>query len=179
MGEAVLPDGIDLLEDPTLQRISGSKPFDAEGLPVAPRHIVENGVLQGWILDLATARKLGLASTGNAARGTSAPPSPSAGNVRLTPGAASREELIAQMGTGLLVTSMIGSSINATTGDYSRGASGFWVENGEIVRPVNECTVAGNLRQMLRGFIPANDARPHVGRQVPSLLVEGLTIAGG
>ncbi len=82
------------------------------------------------------------------------------------------------MGTGLLVTSMIGSSINATTGDYSRGASGFWVENGRIVRPVNECTVAGNLRPMLRSLVAANDARLHVGRQVPSLLVDGLTIAG-
>ncbi|TFL19975.1 TldD/PmbA family protein [Jannaschia formosa] len=179
MGEAVLPDAIDLVEDSTLPRISGSKPFDAEGLPVGPRRLVENGVLKGWVLDLATARKLGLTSTGNAARGTSAPPSPSAGNVLLTQGDATREDLIAQMGTGLLVTSMIGSSINPTTGDYSRGASGFWVENGEIVRPVNECTVAGNLRQMLRSLIPANDARTHIGRQVPSLLVEGLTIAGG
>ncbi|MGC1259781.1 MAG: metallopeptidase TldD-related protein, partial [Jannaschia helgolandensis] len=127
----------------------------------------------------ATGRKLGMASTGNAARGTSNPPAPSVTNVRLTPGDATREDLLAQMGTGLLITSMIGSSINATTGDYSRGASGFWVENGRIVRPVNECTVAGNLRDMLMTLIPANDARRHVGRQVPSLLVEGLTIAGG
>ncbi|PWJ16266.1 TldD/PmbA family protein [Jannaschia seohaensis] len=179
MGEPVLPKGIDLIEDPTLRRISGSKPFDAEGLPVARRAIVRDGVLQGWMLDLATARKLGLQSTGNASRGTSTPPSPGAGNVLLTQGARSRAELMAEMGTGLLVTSMIGSSINPTTGDYSRGASGFWVENGEIVRPVNECTVAGNLRDILRSVIPANDARTYVGRQVPSLLVEGLTIAGG
>ncbi|MEL6586403.1 MAG: TldD/PmbA family protein [Pseudomonadota bacterium] len=178
MGELVLPDGLSLIEDPTLPRISGSKPFDAEGLPVAAREIVSAGRLQSWTLDLATGRKLGLASTGNASRGTSAPPSPSVGNVRLTQGPQSRDDLIAQMGTGLLITSMIGSSINATTGDYSRGASGFWVENGEIKYPVNECTVAGNLRDMLRRLIPGNDARLHVGRQVPSLLVEGLTIAG-
>ena len=82
------------------------------------------------------------------------------------------------MGTGLLITSMIGATINPTTGDYSRGASGFWVEGGELRYPVHECTVAGNLREMLRGIIPANDAKPHLGVQVPSLLVEGLTLAG-
>jgi PmbA protein len=82
------------------------------------------------------------------------------------------------MGTGLLITSMIGASINPTTGDYSRGASGFWIENGEITYPVNECTVAGNLRDMLKTLVPANDARTHLNIVVPSLLVEGLTIAG-
>ena len=135
-------------------------------------------MLQGWVTDLATGRKLGVGSSANAARGTSAPPSPSVTNVILTPGDCDRDGLMAEMGTGLLITSMIGSSINATTGHYSRGASGFWVENGQIVRPVNECTVAGNLRDMLRTIRPANDARNWVGRQVPSLLVEGLTIAG-
>lgn len=179
MGEAVLPAHLSLTEDPLMPRISGSRPFDGEGLPVAARDIVRDGVLMGWTLDLATARKLGMQSTGNGARGTSSPPSPSVTNVRLTPGDVTRADLLAEMGTGLLITSMIGSSINATTGDYSRGASGFWVENGEIIRPVNECTVAGNLRDMLMTLRPANDARLHVGRQVPSLLVEGLTIAGG
>jgi PmbA protein len=179
LGEAVLPAGISLREAPHLPRISGSKPFDAEGLPTEARDIVRDGVLQGWVLDLATARKLGRAPTGNAARGTSAPPQPSVSNVILTEGDRSRDALLSEMGTGLLITSMIGSSINATTGDYSRGASGFWIENGAIAYPVNECTVAGNLRDMLRRLVPANDARRHVGRQVPSLLVEGLTIAGG
>ena len=117
-------------------------------------------------------------STANASRGTSAPPSPSAGNIALTQGSASRDDLIRDMGTGLLVTSMIGSSINATTGDYSRGASGFWVENGEITYPVNECTIAGNLRDMLMTLTPANDGRAHLSRVVPSLLVQGLTLAG-
>ena len=178
LGEVVLPAGIDLIEDPLRPRIGGSKPFDAEGLPVARRVLVSGGVLQGWTLDLATARKLGMASTGNAARGTGAPPSPSAGNLALTQGEVSRAALMAEMGTGLLVTGLIGSSINPTTGDYSRGASGFWVENGEIARPVNECTIAGNLREMLMTIRPANDARAHLGRVVPSLLVEGLFIAG-
>ena len=144
----------------------------------ARRALVEDGILRSWTLDLATGRQLGLPSTGNAGRGTSAPPSPGAGNLALTQGSASRADLIAEMGTGLVVTALLGASINPTTGDYSRGASGFWVENGEIVRPVNECTIAGSLRAMLATIRPANDARPWLGRVVPSLLVEGLVIAG-
>ena len=177
-GEQILPDGLSLIEQPLRPRASGSRPFDAEGLPTAERAIVDKGMLTGWTLDLATARKLGLQSTANAARGTSSPPSPSVSNVALTQGSASREDLLRDMGTGLLITSMIGSSINPNTGDYSRGASGFWVENGELAYPVNECTVAGNLRDMLRGIVPANDARTHLSHVVPSLLVEGLTLAG-
>jgi len=178
VGEQVLPSGLDLVEDPHRPRTPGSRPFDAEGLRTGRRMLVENGMLTGWTLDLATARKLGLQSTASAARGPSAPPSPSVGNVALTQGDLSREALLAEMGTGLLITSMIGASINPTTGDYSRGASGFWVENGEIAYAVNECTVAGNLRDMLRTIRPANDARRHLSRVVPSLLVEGMTIAG-
>jgi PmbA protein len=178
LGEVVLPESLSLIEDPHRTRATGSRPFDAEGLPTAPRHIVEDGVLKGWTLDLATARKLGMRSTANAARGTSGPPSPATWNVALTQGTRSREDLIREMGTGLLVTSMIGATINPNNGDYSRGASGFWVENGEIAYPVNECTIAGSLPDMLRSLIPANDARPHLSRVVPSLLVEGLTLAG-
>lgn len=179
MGEPVLPAGLSLTEDPSRPRIAGSRPFDGEGLPPAAAPIVEDGVLRRWLLDLATARKLGLPPTGNAYRGSAAPPGPGAGNVALTQGAESRDDLIAAMGSGLLVTSMIGTTINPTTGDYSRGASGFWVERGAIAYPVNECTIAGNLREMLARIRPANDARMHLSRVVPSLLVEGLTIAGG
>ena len=178
LGEQVLPAHLSIVEDPHRARIGGSRPFDGEGLPTARRAIVENGILTGWTLDLATARQLGLQSTANAARGTSAPPSPATSNVTLTPGDSTRDELLAQMGTGLLVTSMIGSTINPTTGDYSRGASGFWVENGEITYPVNECTIAGNLLDMLMRITPANDAKAHHSRQVPSLLVDGMTLAG-
>lgn len=174
----VLPKGISLEEDPSRARIAGSRPFDGEGLPSASGAIVEDGVLKRWLLDLSTARKLGLNSTGNAYRGISSPPTPGVGNVTLTQGRQSHEDLIREMGQGLLVTSMIGSTINPTTGDYSRGASGFWIENGEIAYPVNECTIAGNLREMLATFQPANDARGHLSRVVPSLLFEGLTIAG-
>ncbi|MEM7439663.1 MAG: TldD/PmbA family protein [Pseudomonadota bacterium] len=178
LGDRVLPKGLNLTEDPFRARIRGSKPFDGEGLPVARRALVEDGILQGWILDLATGRKLGLASTANASRGVGAPPMPSVGNLELTPGVDTRDDLIAQMGTGLIVTSMIGSTINLNTGDYSRGAAGVWVENGEVIGPVNECTIAGNLRDMLASMTPANDAQAHLSRVVPSLLVEGLTIAG-
>lgn len=178
MGERVLPAGLDLWDDPLLPRVPGSRPFDAEGLPARRLTLVEDGVLVSWVLDLATARQLGLRSTASAGRGTSAPPYPATGNLELTQGTPDRAGLLREMGTGLLVTSLLGASINPTTGDYSRGASGFWVENGEIVRPVNECTVAGNLREMLLSIRPANDARPWLGRVVPSLLVEGLVIAG-
>ncbi|OAN96128.1 TldD/PmbA family protein [Sulfitobacter geojensis] len=178
MGQAVLPDHLSLIEDPHRPRASGSRPFDAEGLATRKRLIVENGILQGWTLDLANARKLGMDPTANAARSTSSGPGPTNWNVALTQGEQTRAELIRDMGTGLLVTSMIGSTINPNTGDYSRGAAGFWVENGEITHTINECTIAGNLRDMLRVMIPANDARTHLSRVVPSLLVEGMTLAG-
>lgn len=178
LGKQILPKGINLIEDPTRARISGSKPFDAEGLPVGVRNIVDDGMLTGWTLDLASARKLGMKSTGNASRGVGSPPSPGAGNITLTGGTKTREELLSDMGTGLLVTGLIGSTISPTTGDYSRGASGFWVENGQIIRPVNECTIAGNLHQMLANIVPANDGRTHLSRVIPGLLVESMTIAG-
>lgn len=178
MGQEVLPAGLDLIEDPHRPRATASRPFDAEGLPTHRRAIVEDGVLTGWTLDLATARKLGLESTGNATRGFSAPPSPSPWNIALTQGSQSRDDLLRDMGTGLLVTSMIGSTINPNTGDYSRGAAGVWIENGTPTHAVNEVTIAANLRDMLLRIIPANDARPHLSRVVPSLLVDGMTLAG-
>ncbi|MDE4132323.1 TldD/PmbA family protein [Phaeobacter sp. QD34_3] len=178
LGQQVLPANLSVIEDPHRPRISGSRPFDGEGLPTRRRAIIEDGVLTGWTLDLASARKLGMESTANAARGIGSVPSPSNWNIALSQGAQSRADLIAGMGTGLLVTSLIGSTINPNTGDYSRGASGFWVENGEIAYPVNECTIAGNLLEMLLRIQPANDARSHLSRVVPSLLVEGMTLAG-
>lgn len=177
-GQLVLPEGMDLIETPHRAGVAGSRLFDGEGLPTSERKIIDDGVLTGWTLDLATARKLGLSSTGNASRGTSGPPSPSVGHVALTQGTQSQADMIRDMGTGLLVTSMIGSTINPNTGDYSRGASGFWVENGELAYPVNECTVAGNLHDMLARIVPANDARSHLSRVVPSLLIDGMTLAG-
>ncbi len=178
LGRQVLPATLSVIEDPLRPRIGGSRPFDAEGLPTARRAIVENGILTGWTLDLGTARKLGMASTASASRGTSSPPSPSTTNIDLTQGASSLHDLLRDMGTGLYVTSMIGSTINPTTGDYSRGAAGFWVENGALSHPVNECTIAGNLRDMLLRLVPANDARAHLSTRVPSCLIDGMTLAG-
>jgi PmbA protein len=178
LGQQVLPSGLSILEDPHRPRIAGSRPFDAEGLATRPRLIVDQGVLTGWTLDLASARKLGMSSTASAGRGVTSPPSPGTANIALTQGTATRDDLIRGMGRGLLVTSLIGASINPTTGDYSRGASGFWVEGGQITHAVNECTIAGNLRDMLMRITPANDARAHLSHVVPSLLVEGLTLAG-
>lgn len=176
--ELVLPEAYSLIENPRLPRMSSSRPFDAEGLATRPRDIVRDGVLAGWSLDIATANKLGMTSTASAVRGTSSPPSPGVSNVTLMGGTADRADLIRDMGRGLIVTSMLGSSINATTGDYSRGASGFWVENGEIAYPVNECTIAGNLRDMLGGIVAATDLPDWRSHRVPSLLVQGMTIAG-
>ena len=135
-------------------------------------------MLSGYKLDLSSSKNLDLESTGNAVRSVSSPPAPGISNISLDGGLKSRADLIMEMGTGLLVTSMIGLTLNQVTGDYSRGASGFWVENGEIQYPVNECTIAGNLKEMFKTIIPANDAKKHLSFAVPSLLVQGLKIAG-
>ena len=178
LGERVLPAGFDLVERPRLPRMGASRMFDAEGLATAERALVRDGILQGWTLDLSTARKLGMESTANAMRGTGSPPSPGVTNLALTEGLRTPGAMIREMGRGLVVTSMLGASINPTTGDYSRGAAGFWVEGGEIAWPVNECTIAGNLRDMLLRVTAANDARDWQAMRVPSLLVEGMTVAG-
>ncbi|GMG81796.1 TldD/PmbA family protein [Paralimibaculum aggregatum] len=176
LGERVLPRGIDLCERPHRRRGRASRLVDAEGLATADRALIADGVLESWVLDLATARQLGLESTGNARRGAGGPPRPGLGNLELAQGDRSRDALLAEMGTGLLVTGLIGSSINPTTGDYSRGANGFWVENGEIVHAVNEITIAGRLPEIVASMVPADDADPEKAVVVPSLLVEGLTI---
>ncbi|UXU75852.1 MULTISPECIES: TldD/PmbA family protein [unclassified Paracoccus (in: a-proteobacteria)] len=179
LGERVLPQGFDLHEDPHLPRHAASRLFDAEGLATRPRLMVGDGILAGWTLDLSTARKLGMTSTGSAMRDAGSPPSPGVTNLELRAPAHARDALIRDMGRGLIVTSMLGSSINPTTGDYSRGAAGFWVENGQIAYAVNECTIAGNLREMLLRLTAADDARCWRAMRVPSLLVEGMTVAGG
>ncbi len=178
LGERILPEGLSLIEEPLRPRISASRPFDAEGLPTAERLIIDRGVLTGWVLDLATGRRLGMKSTANAVRATSGGPSPAVTNVTLTPGETAPGAMLRDMGTGLVVTSFLGATINPTTGEYSRGAAGFWVENGEIAYPVNECTIAGNLREMLGRIVPSNDAEEHLSRRVPSILLDGMVLAG-
>ena len=155
-----------------------SKPFDGEGLATVRRNIVEDGVLRTWILDLRSARQLGLKSTGNASRGTSSPPSPAATNLYVEPGLVTPEALIADIKSGLYVTDLMGFGVNPVTGDYSRGAAGFWIENGEVVYPVSEMTIAGNLMDMYLNITAANDLQFRYGVNAPTLRVDGMTVAG-
>lgn len=179
MGAQILPAALSLTDNPHRRRALGSRPFDGEGMAIAARALIEDGVLMDWVMDTAAAKQLGRPAPGGARRGVGSPPSPGTSNLALTEGEKSREELIADMGEGLIVTSLIGSSISATTGSYSRGASGFWVENGEIAYPVNELTIAGSLPDFIKTMIPANDADHAKSLIVPSILVEGLTVASG
>ena len=179
MDQQIIPAAFSLTDDPHRVRGAASRPFDGEGMAIAPRALIEDGVLTGWQMDTATARQLGLKAPGGGRRGVSSPPSPGSSNLTLTQGDASYDDLIRDMGEGLIVTSLIGASINPNTGDYSRGASGFWVEHGEISHPVNELTIAGSLPEFLMTMIPANDADLAKSLIAPSLLVEGLTVASG
>ena len=177
-GSVILPENLSIIEDPHRRRVSSSRPFDAEGLGTKTRKIVDNGILCDWTTDLSSSRKLDLKSTGNATRGIGSIPVPSNWSISLTQGTKSQSELVKDMDCGVLVTSLIGSTINPNNGDYSRGASGFWIENGEVQYPISELTIAGNLNHMLKKIIPANDARQYISRVVPSLLIDGMTIAG-
>jgi PmbA protein len=177
MGQAILPKGVTITDDPTRKRGLGSKPFDGEGLAALPLTIVEDGVLNHWFLDSSTGRELGLASNGRAARGTGSP-SPSSTNLTLLPGPETRDALLKSIGTGLYVTDMIGSGVNGITGDYSRGASGFWIENGELTYPVSEVTIAGNLIDMFARLRVADDLIYRYSMNAPTVAVEDLTLAG-
>ena len=177
-GKAIFPASITIVDDPLQRRGLASKPFDGEGLPTRRMKLVEAGVLQTWVLDLHSARQLGLESTGSASRGTGSPPSPSTSNVYLEPGRVSPQALIAEIGQGLLVTELIGMGVNLLTGDYSRGAAGFWIENGEIAYPVSEVTIAGNLNDMFRNLTAADDLEFRAAVNAPTLRVDGMTVAG-
>ncbi len=178
MGEQVMSTTLTIMDDPHRVRGLASKPFDAEGLANAPMALVKDGVLQTWILDLHTARQLSLESTGRAARGTSSPPSPSTTNVHLAAGTVSRKELISDITSGFYVTSLMGMGVNGITGDYSRGASGFWIENGEIAYPVNEMTIAGNLKDMFMRMTAADDLEFLHATNAPTVRIDGMTVAG-
>ena len=178
MGDRVFAEGVNIIDDPHRDRGLRSKPFDAEGLPNARKHLAENGVLKTWVLDLASARQLELESTGNAARGTASPPSPAVTNLYMEAGALSPKELIADIENGFYVTELIGMGINMVTGDYSRGATGFWIENGEITYPVSEMTIAGNLKEMFARLVPADDLVFRYGTDAPTIRVDGMTVAG-
>ena len=178
LGEKIFASGIDIVDDPLRPRGLRSRPFDAEGVAGRRRKLVEDGVLMTWLLDCATARELDLETTGHAQRGVSSTPSPSPSNLHLAPGGKSPDQLIADIADGFYVTDMIGMGVNLVTGDYSRGASGFWIENGERTYPVSEVTIAGHLLEMFASLAPANDLAFRYGANAPTLRVEGMTVAG-
>ena len=174
----VFAPGVTVVDDPLRQRGLRSLPFDGEGVATERRTVIADGVLKTWLLDSRSARQLGLASTGHAVRGTSGPPSPACTNLWLEPGPESRDALIGGVASGLYVTELIGMGVNQVTGDYSRGAAGFWIEGGEIAYPVSEVTVAGNLRDMFRQLTPAGDLSFRYGVDSPTVRIDGMTVAG-
>jgi PmbA protein len=178
LGQQLFKPGIQVQDDPRRRRGLRSRPFDAEGVATRPLALVEDGVLVSWLLDSATARELGLATTGHAQRGVSSAPSPGATNLHLAAGRTSPDELMADITEGFYVTELIGMGVNQVTGDYSRGASGFWIENGRRSYPVSEVTIAGNLIGMFRQLTPADDLQFKFGTNAPTLRVEGLTVGG-
>ena len=178
MNKDVFAPGITIVDDPHRLRGLRSRPFDAEGVRNRRMALIENGVLKTWIMDCASAKQLGLQTTGHAARGTGGPPSPSTTNLYMEAGKISPAELMADVAQGLFVTELMGMGINMVTGDYSQGASGFWIENGEIAWPVSGVTIAGNLKDMFRQITPANDLVFRRGTNAPTLRIEGMTVAG-
>ncbi len=178
MNESVFAKGIAIIDDPHRRRGLRSKPFDGEGVANARMAVVEDGVLKTWFLDCASARQLGLTTTGRAARGTGGPPSPSPTNLYMEAGSVSPESLMSDIKEGFYVTELMGFGVNAVTGDYSRGASGFWIENGKIAYPVSGVTIAGNLKDMFANLTPADDLVFRYGTNAPTLRVEGMILAG-
>jgi PmbA protein len=178
MGEILFPEGITIVDDPHRKRGLKSKPFDGEGLANRRRNIIDRGRLTSWVLDLASARQLGLESTGHGARGTGGPPSPSLTNFYMEPGEVTPADLIGAVNEGLYVTEMMGMGVSGVTGDYSRGAAGFWIEKGELTHPVSELTIASNLLEMFAQITAADDLEFRYAANAPTLRVDGMTVAG-
>ncbi|WP_423892343.1 TldD/PmbA family protein [Bradyrhizobium sp.] len=178
LGEQLFASNIRIIDDPLRRRGLRSQPFDAEGVKVKKLAIIDQGVLTTWLLDCATARELKLTTTGHAHRGVSSSPSPGSYNLHLEAGEPTPAELISDIRRGFYVTDLIGSGVNGVTGDYSRGASGFWIENGKITYPVSEVTIAGHLLDIFKSLTPANDLAFRYGVNAPTLRIEGLTLGG-
>ena len=178
LGQQVFGKTIRIIDDPLRKRGQASRPFDGEGVAGRQLAIVEDGVVTTWLLDSATARELGHRTTGHAQRGVSSSPSPGATNLHLEPGTSSPDELIADIAEGFYVTDLIGRGVNIVTGDYSRGASGFWIEKGKRTYPVSEVTIAGHLNDIFSSLTPANDLEFRYATNAPTVRVEGLTVAG-
>ena len=177
-GEQIFAPGTTIVDDPRRRRALGARPFDGEGLPTARRELVSDGRLTGWLMDSASARQLGLEPSGHAARGSGGAPGAGASVLHLEPGTVTVAELIADIADGVLVTELIGSGVNPVTGDYSRGASGLRIVNGEVAGPVAEFTVAGNLIDMFAALRAANDLEWHRSVNVPTIRIDGMTVAG-
>ncbi|MGA2124647.1 MAG: TldD/PmbA family protein [Xanthobacteraceae bacterium] len=178
LGSRLFRPGIRIVDDPLRLRGLRSRPFDGEGVAGRSLDLVEDGVLTSWLLDSATARELGLATTGHAQRGVSSAPSPGASNLYLAAGSVAADDLIADIANGFYVTDLIGMGANLITGDYSRGAAGFWIENGKLTFPVSEVTIAGHLTDIFASLQPANDLAFRYGTNAPTVRIEGLTVAG-
>lgn len=178
LGQQLFDKSIRIIDDPLRVRGLRSQTFDAEGVAVKRQAIVDEGVLKTWLLDCATARELGMTTTGHAHRGVSSSPSPGPYNLHLEPGEMTPDELMADIKDGFYITDLIGSGVNGVTGDYSRGASGFWIENGKPTYAVSEVTIAGHLFDIFKSMRPANDLVFKYGVNSPTVRIEGLTIAG-
>ena len=178
MNESIFPSSINIVDDPTRLRGLRSKPFDGEGVVGKPLKLVEGGILKEWLLASASARQLGLESNGRASRGTSSPPSPSATNLYMEAGSITPDDLIGDIENGLYITELIGMGVNGVTGDYSRGAAGFWIEKGQIAYPVSELTVAGNLVEMFTMMTPASDLEFRYGTDAPTVRIDEMMVAG-
>ena len=176
--QPVFAETLRIIDDPHRRRGLKSRPCDGEGAATQRRAIIEGGVLQTWLLDSSSARQLGLKTTGHASRGIGAPPSPAPSNLYLEPGPLTPAELMADLANGFYVTELIGFGVNLVTGDYSRGAAGFWIENGAVAYPVSELTIAGNLSDMFRSLTPADDLVFRAGTDSPTVRIEGMTVAG-
>jgi PmbA protein len=178
LGQAIFAPGITIVDEPRRRRGLRSRPFDGEGVPTTTRLIVDKGVLTTWLLDSRSARQLGMKTTGHASRGTGGPPSPGPTNIFLSAGELSPTELMADIKEGLYLTELIGMGVNGITGDYSRGAAGFMIRDGQLAEPVAEITIAGTLQEIFLHMTPANDLRFRRGTDAPTVRVEGLTVAG-
>lgn len=178
LDDQLFDSSITITEDPLRVRGIRSRPFDGEGLPTKARNLVEGGRLTGWLLDSASARQLDLAPTGHATRGGGGAPGVTVGNVVLEPGSMSVDELIADIAEGVYVTELIGHGVNGVTGDYSRGASGFRIENGKLTEPIAEFTIASNLVDMFAGLTAANDLERYRGIDTPTIRIDRMSVAG-
>lgn len=178
LGKPLFDSAVSIIEDPFRVRGLASRPFDGEGVVCQRRALIEKGILTGWLLDLRSAKQLNLTTTGNASRSFSSPPSPSASNLYMEPGTLTPKELMADIEEGLYVTDLFGMGVHLLTGDYSQGATGFYIHKGELTYPVSEITIAGNLMTMYQHLTPANDLEFRYSTNAPTLRVEGMTVAG-